>query len=270
MNTLATVSKELLHFALIEWFGFRSPGADIALLRRVILPARLESPSDSLATDKSKVEYKATRSVTVTAPMAHLFRSPVTDFDSVIGLIYGGTTVSIKDKHYRWYQVKHEEKIGWILADTVSIEQPNPEFKIGEQYPANDPETKKLRTLIKDDFSGDLVAAPLQDVEYVTYRLDEVNKKINWPADRPRLAGRWQRILRGQAGVYIGVEPKAGAVMELVHDDDTGHVAYVEEVLEDESIIISEVGWPEESRYSERTLLKEEWREWHPIFISIE
>ena len=270
MTVLLDTARDLFIFAFVEWFGFRPTQVSYTRVPAtepfVHVGSLLESKNVSLDKNNDR------NSAVVNSPTAHLFVSPVAAFDSVIATVNYGTELTILSSRNRWYEVLYQNKSGWVLADTISLEldrKSEINFKIGEDYEANDPTTKQLRSIIKDSFNGDLVAVPLQNVEYVTYRLAKNNQKILWPDVRPRVAGRWRDYLRGQPGVFISVEPKEGAIMEVVKDDDTGHVAYVEEVFPDQSIIISEVGWPEEGRYGERTLPKEEWREWRPVFISI-
>jgi hypothetical protein len=113
------------------------------------------------------------------------------------------------------------------------------------------------------------LSMPLQDVEYVSYRIITKGKAIDWPLERPRIPGRWQQILRGIDGVHMSVRPKVDAVMEVIKDDGTGQLGYVEAVYPDESIEVTSFGRSEEGYYTEETLTKEQWREMRPVFIEI-
>jgi surface antigen len=70
-------------------------------------------------------------------------------------------------------------------------------------------------------------------------------------------------------GVSIGVVPKVGSVIEYTFPDEIGHLAYVEAVFPDESIVLSEANYPDRGIYNERTLGKEEWTALNPVFIQV-
>lgn len=61
--------------------------------------------------------------------------------------------------------------------------------------------------------------------------------------------------------------PKVGCAMcftgglETTSAKNTGHIAYVEEVYDDESIFISEANWPGGGKYNERKLTKANWKD---------
>jgi hypothetical protein len=135
-------------------------------------------------------------------------------------------------------------------------------------YDASNKETQKLRLYIKDQFVGAKADVVLTDAEYVTYKLAKKELQIPWGADRPRIAGTWQKKLRGLHGVHMGIVPKTDAVMEYVVDD-AGHLAYVESVFSDESIKVSSIGMFDEGMFSDGMMQKAEWIELRPIFIEI-
>jgi hypothetical protein len=144
-----------------------------------------------------------------------------------------------------------------------------PELVSGTVYAEDSLETKKLRQYIEDEFFATELFLPLQPVELVMYRLKRHGLKIDWPAIRPRLAGTWQNILKGQSGIKIGLVPKTGAIIEYRNDDGTGFVGYTKAVKVDESIIIEGVGRKVVGEYREELIEKSEWQNWRPVWISV-
>jgi surface antigen len=118
------------------------------------------------------------------------------------------------------------------------------------------------------DFLGAATQLPLSGVEYVTYRLYQAGRKIVWPEHWGRVAGSWQRKLRGVKGVRMDVLPHTGAVMEYIIDD-VGFVAFVEAVSPANRITISGIGLVHEGQYTEERLEHATWRELRPVFISV-
>jgi surface antigen len=57
--------------------------------------------------------------------------------------------------------------------------------------------------------------------------------------------------------------------MEYMVTEDSGHLAYVESVFPDETLKLSEVGYPDSGIYNERVLTREEWKELKSIFIQV-
>jgi len=190
-------------------------------------------------------------------------------FDSVVATLKYGQSLSILNSSNRWYEVDYNGQKGWILRDSVTINNIHPIFKYGQTYDSSSKETAKLRSYIEDAFAGNVVDVPLTDVEYVTYRLLKKGRSIAWGNLRPRTAGLWQNLLRGQEDVHMSIVPKTDSIMEYISEDDVGHIVYVDAVFPDESILISEIGFPDLGQYSERTLLKDEWREFRPVFIDV-
>ncbi len=276
MKALFAVLNDLFYFVFHEGFGFFDAKPSLVLSgRQKAIPistpiaARAASRLQLKAggDDGGLLENRGT--VYVVVPEAHLFISPAAMLDGVVATLTYGTMLNILTSQNRWYEVAGEKLSGFVLKDAVSRDGVYPQFKFGQYYGADSTETKKLRTLISDEFHAGLIEAPLQNIEYVSYRLLRKEKILPWDDERPRTAGRWRQLLRGRRGVYLGIRPKAESVMEVVDEDGVGHVAFVESIFPDETIVISEVGYPEEGQYSERTLPKEEWREFRPVFIEV-
>jgi hypothetical protein len=142
-------------------------------------------------------------------------------------------------------------------------------FTPGLCYLALDAETKKLRRLIKDEFFTTRVHSPLLGMEYVTYRLQESGRKIDWSNSiRPRAAGAWHQLLKGARGITIKISPKTGSIMEY-GEGMTAVLAYVESVTPDETISIASVGRYKPGQYSEEVLTKTAWQELKPLWLQI-
>lgn len=273
MNTLQLVTRELARFVFIEHFGFTSVETTP---RQPSLPL-LVAPPQLVKLDKASVENKNPVPVQfeigeilyVTEQPAHLFYSPVAAFDGVITKIPFGAPVQANRIQNRWQEVVFGNLKGWILKDHLSKDPVNPQFISGTLYDAEDKETKTVRAFIDDDFFGGSLCAPLQDVEYVTFRLATKAKYIEWSHQRPRLAGTWQRLLKGQPGIHVSVSPGTDSVMEVIDEDDVGHVLYVDAVFNDNSILVSEVGNPEVGQFYARKLTESEWKELRPVFINV-
>ena len=108
----------------------------------------------------------------------------------------------------------------------------------------------------------------LQGVEYVTYRVMQAGRAVPWGESWGRIAGTWQRKLRGVRGVRIDVSPRTGSIMEYIIDD-VGYIAYVERVSPDLKITITGVGLTHEGQYTEQVMDHTIWRELRPVFITV-
>ena len=272
MEALKAVLKDLYAFAVQELLGkpnlhlaTKSTSVDRAIQIRptISLAAPLSTPISTTPTSGNPTL------LTVAVFEAPLFSSPVAAFDSVIMLLPFGRSLTYRQRQNRWLEVETGGIRGWILTDNVTEEHVMPQFMPGVLYDANHEVTKKVRAFIQNEFYGTELHSPLQDVEYVSYRLRRKGKIIPWGIERPRTPGAWQRLLRGKSGVHIGVTPKTDTVMEIINDDETGHVAYVDAVFPNQSILISEIGVPETGHFLGRTLEKEAWVELKPIFIDV-
>ena len=278
MQALQAVTVELAHFVFIECFGCRTTAvrpSEFTINNK--LPLIPREPVKGL---ESRVRQPVRGSTVVTEAISGeklftavigcpIFTSPVETFDGVITKLPYGAVLTYHRSQNRWSEVSYGDVRGWVLRDSVTDSSVTPQFFSDEYYGPEAKEVKIVRTIIADDFNGAALDLPLQDVEYVTYRLQKKARTLPWGIERPRTAGSWQRLLRGKSGVHIGVTPKTDSIMEVVHEDDTGHVAYVEAVFPDQSILISEVGQPEPGVFSAHTMTKEEWRELRPIFIEM-
>lgn len=174
-----------------------------------------------------------------------------------------------------WWRVTKDGQQGWVREDYLSNEQiVSPVIKQSLTFVKNqanlaDSEiTKKVREIIKDALNGAKNGYALQCTEYVQYRIkDKLGIDIKWPVTSGRNGGIWWKIFQN-AGIYkILSEPKVNCAMcfiEVKRTDGTltneGHIAFVEELLIDGSLKISEANWPKNGIYNEREISKNDWQ----------
>jgi len=144
-----------------------------------------------------------------------------------------------------------------------------PNFVSDTVYSFEADETRKVRLLLNDIFLAGHFSLPLQAGEYILYRLLADNRQIYWPTQRPRTAGNWQRILKGVVGIHISIYPRTDSIMEWIDEDEVGHLAYVESVSPDNTLILTSVGLTELGIFSDSVMLEKSWRELRPVFIEV-
>lgn len=226
---------------------------------------------DSILKDRTESASIARSVMYVGSARAPLFLNPTKEFDAVTHELSYGAMVMVLEEKGRFARVSVNGNEGWAIRDDLldRAAYVYPEFTIGEENNADDPNTLRLRAVIGDIFHGGEAEFPLQSGEYAYYKLVRKGLAIMWPEVRPRTPGRWHTILKGVTGVHIGVVPKVGSVIEYTLPDEIGHLAYVEAVFPDESIVLSEAHYPDRGIYNERTLVKEEWTSLNPVFIQV-
>lgn len=283
MRILLAVVDDLFQFARTALFGallVRSQNAENRPLfvqdpsLQLPLPT-FQSISDVLTRSKQKADalsfVQGGEQYFIGEEEALLYVDPVVSFDTVIRKLPYGELVFVQKLGGRWACIKASEDEGWILKDLLREQATDvfPTFQERTVYDAGNPETKKLRLYIKDQFNAGDAGMALTDAEYVTYKLAKRGQNpIPWKNERPRTQGTWQKKLRGLNGIHIGILPKTDSVMEYVIDDQ-GHLCYVEAVFPDDSIQLSSIGLYAEGEFVKTMLQKEEWRELRPVFISI-
>lgn len=200
-----------------------------------------------------------------------LMRSPYQEFDGVLGFLRYGSTVTIESYSGRYARVLSIIGAGWVQKDALVVDRTDvfPVFVAGEQYAADHIVTRQIRLHINDAFNASELVLPLQAVEYIAYRLLCDNRTIAWPAERPRVPGKWQSILKGQSGIHIGIQPLSDSIMEYFNDEGEGVLAYVERVTPDNNIVCTAVGRTEAGVYDSLLLTEAAWRELRPVFIEI-
>lgn len=204
------------------------------------------------------------------APHVDVYLHPAIEFDAVCGTLLYGEAVRLVGYEGRWAHVRYRGHEGWIFKDALRAEAKDvfPSFQIGTYYPADDAETKKLRSCIKDEFHAAEAGLPLSDAEFAMYQLWRKGKRIAWGTMRPRFSGSWQRLLKGVRGIHMSVHPHAESVMEYIADD-IGHLAYVDAVFPDQGISLKAFSTRSLGMYEELSMSKDEWRELRPVFIEV-
>ncbi len=153
--------------------------------------------------------------------------------------------------------------------DTIEeiVQQIVLKFEKGVANLATDFNTKKVREIINYEFKFDFDTVWLQCTEYVQYKvLKELGIKIDWTGRvGPRDGAVWPEQFLKLGRYRVLDMPKKGCAMSFTTGCPVppGHVAYVEDVLEDEddSILISEANWPPPGKYCERILTKTQWQD---------
>lgn len=276
MDVLLAVIDDLWQFAHSALFGHRAVTTlDREREHQPSLPL-LGAPLGTLALANHEVDevassrFRTGEQYFIGEVGAEIYSDPVVAFDTIVGTVTYGQSVLLKKLGGRWAEVVVGARSGWVLRDVLRErrEDIHPQLHIDECYDAHHPETIKLRACIDDEFSGARAGVPLSAAEYVTYKLQQQKRTIIWQEDGPRIAGTWQRRLRGQLGIHIAIMPSTHSIMEYIIDD-LGYLAYVEAVFPDKSIKVSQIGAIEEGQYTERMLTKEEYRELTPVFIEV-
>ena len=144
-----------------------------------------------------------------------------------------------------------------------------PIFDVGVPNLAKDDNTIKVRKFINYEFGLNFETDWLQCTEYVQYKvLKELRIRINWAGRVGRRDGVDWPAQFLKLGRYNELKtPKRGCAMSFASGCRVppGHVAYVEDVLENGSIFISEANWPPpgqktRGQYNERPLTKNDWQ----------
>lgn len=275
MRVFLAVIEDLYHFATEPLFSLFQNDKKNSLN---VLPARTRTPQIPLLPGFDAHAYDSARTHDHSSGVIYfigeegvqLYADPVVAFDVVIMDIPYGEEVRLQKLGGRWGNVRYKETEGWVFKDVLRDQSRDvsPILEEGIVYDAQNEETKKLRLQIHDIFCGGKASLLLTDAEYVTYRLHKKGHSIVWSAERPRTPGTWQKILRGNNSVHLGIHPKTDSVMEY-SIDDVGFVAFVEAVFPDDSIKVSGIGLSEDGMYSERMLSKDEWKELRPVFIEV-
>ena len=151
-----------------------------------------------------------------------------------------------------------------IKKTTIEVVEQILQFVKGTAYLADNPNVKKLRELISDEFGLGKSGDCLNCTEYVQFRVKQkLGINIKWPQDRPRHGGLWASIFEKTNLYKILKEPQINCAVSFASPNFSapyGHVAFVEEVMPDSSIKVSEANWPKNGIYNERVIIKEKWQ----------
>jgi len=175
-----------------------------------------------------------------------------------------------------WVKAKLGDEEGWVHTDYITEINPNPAqviqqiilFIKDQTNLAGGEITNTVRKIINDEYGGGINNWELQCTEYVTYRIKtKIGIDIKWPVKTGRNGGKWWKIFQ-DAGLYkILSEPQINCAMcftaGISQDaaiNEIGHVAFIEEVLMDGSVKVSEANWPHDGIYNERLISKSDWQ----------
>lgn len=278
MNILLAVVDDLFWFAAGALFGIRRsrPEAEpVMYLEQKESPDLIEG-AVATATELHPTDFyegvtPQKNTVMYTASIDMPLRSePTLLRDTVLGTVPYGSMVMVLETKNGWAKVQNGRRSGWIetrdLADRAAYVLP--QFTVGEGNAGDDPNTVRLRTMIRDEFSAGLAGLPLQAHEYILYRLYRKDVHVDWPDTRPRTPGKWAEMLANTKGVSVSNMPAEQSVMEMTYEGERGHLAFVEAVFPDGAIQVSEANWPEQGIYNERVLPEAEWQALKPQFIT--
>lgn len=261
---------EVLHDLWLFAFG-RSAQKSSYYERAEIGSAAISRPENlTLAVPAITSDMVEGRSAFVISHDARCFQHPKVSYDTAVGSLTYAEEVKVDVIQDGYAHVFGRQCTGWVETTHLTDDKNMilPQLKSAYEYSSANEETIKLRTYIDDEFLGGQLALPLQPAEYVHYCVMSEMHRFSWPSTRPREAGRWQSILRGQTGVHMSIEPKTGSVLEYAGSEGRSFLAYVESVKPDLSISISSVGRLKDGEYLKEEVTPERWREWRPVFIS--
>lgn len=197
--------------------------------------------------------------------------TPYQGFDTTLTTVQFGEAVTVRAYQGSYAQIMTAAGPGWIHKDALAASRGQvwPNLLADTIYAADSAATQLIRRHLNDVFNADLMCLPLQSVEYISYRLKQIKRVVNWGAARPRLPGVWQDQLKGRSGIHIGVQPLADSIMEYRNEAGDGVLCYVEAVAPDNTLTCSTVGLNEAGRYTSHVFTTDQWREWRPVFIDV-
>lgn len=178
-----------------------------------------------------------------------------------------------------WIKVRINGKVGWVHKDYTSREKPTKtrkeasksenelDLQAGVPNLAHDKNTKIIREAIDDEFGGGVNGWSLQCTEYVQYKVQEVlGVQIQWPVSSGRHGGEWASIFEEHDVYKVQSKPKRHCAASFTKiNPPHGHLAFVEEVLGDGKIRVSEANWPSRGKYNERIITKRKQKEKYGI-----
>ena len=202
------------------------------------------------------------------------FRKPSGASDGVEKMKLGQELIVVDGP---WFRVTKDGQQGWVHGDYLTEVVPVslspdrsalPQFVMGQPNMAGDGNTIEVRKVINDEFGLGKSGDPLNCTEYAQYRVKiKTGVEIKWPADRPRHGGKWAEIFERNNLYKVINEPVLNCAVSFTDvrrrdgtKTEEGHIAFVEEVLPDGSVRISEANWPHDGIYNERSISKADWQ----------
>ncbi|MCA9362376.1 hypothetical protein KC906_03290 [Candidatus Kaiserbacteria bacterium] len=275
LQAIREVLQDLWQFVVTGLLRGKTSVAPLQLPGQTAMGTNTSIPAERFTFPGPKVSLSSdeafSQTVYVAVPHLPCLARPALNFDLQLGLCTYAQTVQLLRTAGEYAEVRTGALQGWVLQQGLTDRRSAvfPECTDGVLYTAVHPETEKLRLCLKDDMLGGVLGLSLQPSEYVRYRLWQRRVQVPWAKQRPRVAGEWQRLLKGARGVRIGIEPRTGAVLEHVREEGSdAFLGYVETVHPDLSISLSSVGRVNDGEYRYEQLAHAEWKEWRPVFIS--
>jgi surface antigen len=181
--------------------------------------------------------------------------------ENIIGKLSYGEEVKPLTLENGWYKIKYQDKEGWVSAEYTHDVKDKPGNNLvnlvaGVSNNSKSQNTISIRNIINDEFGGEKNGWDLQCVEYVQYKIKILGCDIIWPVKSGRNGGRWAEIFSAQGKYAVSEVPGISCAMSFTGLPGYGHVAFVENVLLDGSVRISEANWPSDGKYNERTVNK--------------
>lgn len=227
------------------------------------IPALLERGPDALPEPRVMYVHDSDGAVCLAEPRE--------SFDAGGEVFRYGSALTVLSYQGRFARVWRGNTEGWVRKDSLIPDKRAvwPLLIIGERYTYDTEATKKIRTLIHDMFWGGRFLLALQAGEYIMYRVFADNRDLAWRQERPRLPGMWQRLLKGVSGIHMSVTPKTDSIMEWIDEAGEGHLAYVDSVAPDNTLMVAAVGVTEPGVFTESVMTEAMWREFRPVFIEV-
>jgi len=196
---------------------------------------------------------------------------PYQGFDTTLSYVSFGDSVTVRSYQGSYAQIMTATGPGWVKKDSLVAQRSTvwPTLTVNDIYQFDSTATQLVRKHVKNAFNTEVLRLPLQSVEYVSYRLLQSRRVVNWGPNRPRVPGVWQQLLKGRSGIHIGVQPLADSVMEYCTDAGEGVLYYVEAVTPDNTVLCSTVGLVVAGQYTSHAFPVSYWRELRPVFIDV-
>lgn len=182
--------------------------------------------------------------------------SDVSSSANILGKLLYGEEAEPLALENGWYKINYQGKDGWISSEYTHDVTDKPtaaiNLQIGVLNDSKSQNTILIRKFINDEFGGGKNNWDLQCVEYVHYKIKNLGCDIDWPIKNGRDGGKWASIFLSQKKYTVSDDPTTHCAMSFTKLSGYGHVAFVETVLSDGSVKISEANWPDNGKYNER------------------
>ena len=194
----------------------------------------------------------------ITAKALNVRSTPNVASDNILGKLLYEEEVEPMALENGWYKINYQNTVGWISAEFTHSADDKPtgviNFVIGVPNDSKNQNTILVRQIINDEFGGEKNNWDLQCVEYVHYKIKNLGCNIEWPVKSGRDGGKWADIFSTQNKYSVSNDPIVGCAMSFTALPGYGHVAFIEGVLPDGSVKISEANWPGNGKYNERII----------------